>query len=77
MAQLTMKEVVEDSLRQHIERLREEVLQEALEAANSMFEQRLRNTLATAAVKVADMFSMESMGQVLHVRIQDTRQGGN
>lgn len=77
MAQLTMKEVVEDSLRQHIERLREEVLQEALEAANSMFEQRLRNTLATAAVKVADMFSMESIGQVLHVRIQDTRQGGN
>lgn len=77
MAQLTMKEVVEDSLRQHVERLREEVLQEALEAANSMFEQRLRNTLATAAVKVADMFSMESLGQVLHVRIQDTRQGGN
>lgn len=77
MAQLTMKEVVEDSLRQHIERLREEVLQEALEAANSMFEQRLRNTLATATVKVADMFSMESLGQVLHVRIQDTRQGGN
>ena len=64
--QLLLKERVEAALQAHVTDLREEVIQDAVKE----FETRLRATIARATLNLADMYSVEYMGNILQIRVQ-------
>jgi hypothetical protein len=65
-SQLLLKERVEAALQAHVTDLREEVIQDAVKE----FETRLRATIARATLNLADMYSVEYMGNILQIRVQ-------
>ena len=66
MEQLSLKQRIESALQAHIVDLREEVIQDAVKA----FESRLRDSVARATLNLADMYSVETLGSVLQIRVQ-------